>query len=124
MSKFNLPLLRKAVEWAESEARKPEAESEWFQGAYAIEGGDISRHCGTAYCIAGFVALHDGGHDLTPDYIDGDDKASVARDLLGIDEYDAWGGDVDQDGLFAPYNRIEDVRDIAENIARKYGEEL
>lgn len=118
MSEFNLPLLRKAVEWAESEDRKPKPESEWFQTFFAMPGVMIDRDCETAYCIAGYVAKSAGRE--ANEFEDWDD---IAMELLGIDWTDAWerekGG-----GLFAASNTIEDVRRIAENIAHKYGEEL
>lgn len=115
MSEFNLPLLRKAVEWAESEARKPEVECEWYQGHFMVPGYEIDRTCGTAYCIAGHVASDAG---MWPENGGVDE---VAMDLLGIKFEDAW---CDEYGLFCSWNDIEDVRRIAEQIARKYGEEL
>ena len=128
MTEFNLPLLRTAVEWAESEASKPEGDSEWYQAWFSILGQDIDRTCGTAYCIAGYVAHQAGGHNISIGAIDGDETGSVAMDLLGIDSYDAWGvdwGDYYQhDGLFFSDNTIEDVRLIAEQIALRYGEVL
>lgn len=121
MSEFNLPLLRKAVEWAESEARKPIEQSEWCQEFFAVLGRRIGRDCGTAYCIAGYVAEQAG----LPSF----DSSVTAMNLLGIELEDAWGNfDWDErtghHGLFAASNSIEDVREIAEQIARKYGEEL
>jgi hypothetical protein len=125
MTEFNLPLLRKAVEWAESEAAKPVEESEWCQHHFAAAGQDLGRNCGTAYCIAGWT-VHEhaqGDHNLRPYSIDGDGSAGLAQELLGIDPDDAWGG-IDNRGLFCASNTIENVRTVAERIARKYGEEL
>jgi hypothetical protein len=118
VSEFNLPLLRKAVEWAESEARKPEVESEWFQGYFVMPGVVLDRECETAYCIAGFVSKSAGREANETD--DWDD---IAMDLLGITYEDAWVGESGA-GLFSAGNTIEDVRRIAENIAREYGEKL
>lgn len=120
MTEFNLPLLRKAVEWAESEATKPRDESHWNQRLFATQ-----RACGTAYCIAGYVVAEhaEGEHNVATHHIDNDGSAKIAQDLLGIDREDAWGrlGGV---GLFSACNSIEDVRYVAERIARKHGEEL
>lgn len=124
MSEFNLPLLRKAVEWAESEARKPQADSEWYQDHFAVSGEAIGRSCGTAYCIAGWIAHQAGSHRIELDSIDGDGSAMVAQELLGITHEDAWCGGFYEGGLFAAGNSIEDVRLVAETIARRYGEEL
>lgn len=123
MSEFNLPLLRKGVEWVESENRKPKAESEWYQGYYAVGGLMIERTCGTAHCLAGFIAEQDGGHRIDALMIDGDYGGQVAIDLLGITNRDAWGDD-DAFGLFTAGNTVEEIREIAETIARRYGEEL
>jgi hypothetical protein len=118
VSEFNLPLLRKAVEWAESEARKPEAESEWFQGWFVSRGEHVSRSCETAYCIAGYAVYIS---DFNVEQVGSPDES--ARELLGIDWDDAWNRGLGF-GLFAASNTIEDVRRIAGNIAKKYGEEL
>lgn len=125
MTEFNGPLLRKAVAWAEAEAARPVAESEWCQTFFAIKGEKIGRTCGTAYCIAGWVlAEYDqGDHEITAYSIDGSGGAEDAEDLLGITDQDAWGN-LYSDGLFTASNTIEEVRWFAERIARKYGEEL
>lgn len=124
---FNLPLLRKAVEWAESEASKSANESQWCQQFFAVDGEEIGRDCGTAYCIAGWV-IHEhaeGEHAINTHDIDGEGEAPLAQELLGIDEEDAWGNYYqDTQGLFGASNSIEDVRRYAEQIARKYGQEL
>lgn len=120
MSDFNLPLLRKAVEWAESEARKPVEESEWSQLYFETPGWKIDRACSTAYCIAGYIAHVIANDD---DRMYGDTEDFVARSLLGISYDDAWDP-CEEGGLFRAGNSIEDVRRIAEQIARKYGEEL
>ena len=123
----NVPLLRKAVEWAEAEAAKPIELSEWEQGAYVAdkESQDIWRRqyaskgeappvdewhgrlalkapeCGTCYCIAGYVAQMQG--DLS-------NTSVLAATTLGLTEDQA-------DDLFHDDNTIEDVRRIAESIA-------
>lgn len=116
MNELNLPLLRKAVEWATAEAARPQVESEWFQGHYRTAGEDLGRSCGTAYCIAGWVN-HSDGHPALGDWMH-------AADLLGISHVDAWGDTNVRTGLFESHNTIEDVRRIAERIARQHGETL
>ena len=59
----NIPLLRKVVEWAESEEKLELAQARrwnqmhWFI-QYDREHEDYQDiECGTAYCIAGFIAI-------------------------------------------------------------------
>lgn len=120
---FNLPLLRKVVEWAAAEAKKPAVDSEWYQEYYTTAGTLLERSCGTAYCIAGWVTRQVGGHIITPLAIDGDYEATAAMDLLGISAMDAWGNEM-IDGLFDSMNSIDDIWRIAGDIARRHGEEL
>jgi hypothetical protein len=129
-TQVNIPLLRKAVEWAEVEAAKPPELREWEQNwwvltpeerakrrEYAEESGDPDYYapfevaayykapeCGTAYCIAGFVAAHEGSTET------GMRVQDVACDALGIYTQEA-------EALFASQNTIADVRRIAEEIA-------
>jgi hypothetical protein len=101
-SEVNIPLLRKAVEWAEAEAAKPEG-GLWDQSWYITD----DNACGTSYCIAGWVNVQNGaeGYDQITD-------TSAAAESLGIP---VWRG---EDGhLFDGGNSIEDVRRIAEEIA-------
>jgi hypothetical protein len=119
----NIPLLRKAVEWAEAEAAKPEREREWDQGYWvtlpvmrAAELGLDEAQCGTVYCIAGWTC-HAAGEDFkrdsdtllsrTAEDVHISDRAA---ELLGIDRLAA-------SALFNGGNTIEDVRRIAEEIA-------
>lgn len=123
----NIPLLRKAVEWAEAEAAKPAELREWEQNwwvltpeerqrrreaPYSAEYGDTERaayykapECGTSYCIAGYVAAQQGCTEH------GFNVAAVAADALGIDLA------VAESSLFEGGNTIEDVRRIAESLA-------
>lgn len=117
----NVPLLRKAVEWAEAEAAKPPELCEWNQGSwvapksretalrlgttYTTSGLGKADECGTCFCIAGYVV----------DAVDGpthvDEIPARAAELLGIDRFSGEGH------LFDSDNSIEDVRRIAEEIA-------
>jgi hypothetical protein len=123
----NIPLLRKAVEWAEAEAAKPWELSEWNQSMWAMPASALVRYhdgakkapeCGTCYCIAGFVSsLHaaevraDGD---CADLLDADgfviEEDEYAQNALGLTERQA-------NTLFRASNTIEDVRRIAESIA-------
>lgn len=114
----DVPMLRKAVEWAEAEAARPDAECEWYQNRYFISGRAIGRTCGTAYCIAGYaVSLVDG-----PDVVrDLDHKCwPRAASLLGLTSAES---SLDG-GLFDGCNSIERVREIAGRIAARAGERL
>lgn len=114
----NIPLLRKAVEWAEAEAVKPRDKRQWDQSFYVSEAP-----CGTAYCIAGWAVVNAHPQQVTTElgclYID-DEPAewhNTARDLLGLTESEA-------SDLFDDANDIEDVRARAEDIAARAGERL
>jgi hypothetical protein len=113
----NIPLLRKAVEWAEAEAAKPEAQCEWWQGEFQVPAMALGRDCDTCYCIAGWV-LHTAANKPDIEF----SHADAAGNLLGIDGYRHLE-DADH-GLFHPANSIEDVRRIAEEIAASAGERL
>lgn len=119
----NIPLLRKAIEWAEAEAAKPEALCEWAQTMWITPRGDEqfdvsvevstltttqrgrSPECGTCFCIAGFVQFQADG-------IVDENVAERAAELLGLPASGAQAHP-----LFAGYNTIDDVRRIAEDIA-------
>lgn len=126
----DIPLLRKAVEWAEAENAKPLAECRWFQELYRVKGDSIARDCGTAYCIAGYVAEISGcqWHPELFEFLLPEDGEwappsgtvgvhSRARRLLGLAHEEAHD-------LFESGNTIEDVRRIAEQIAARAGERL
>lgn len=111
-TQVNIPLLRKAVEWAEAEAAKPPELCEWYQAAYCLPQDIIravgrSPECGTCYCVAGYVATL-----VSPGWYQADELAApgIAMEALGLDP-------VGRLRLFAMGNTIEDVRRIAEEIA-------
>lgn len=125
MSEVNIPLLRKAVEWVEAEALKPISEREWYQASWrrpeTVEVWDeVSEkyvaHCGTAYCVAGYV-----GQLVNPEYQKSDwlkneggtpvmHVSTAAKEALGLTTDQA-------DRLFDAGNDVKDVRRIAEEIA-------
>lgn len=129
-TEVNVPLLRKAVEWAEAESMKPRELCQWYQGAWSkVVTEDMrfidpetdefylkSPECGTAYCIAGYAdQLATGGVEYTVgfDSETGQWRSSIevsAREVLNLTWEQA-------DDLFFMNNTIEDVRRIAEKIA-------
>lgn len=120
----DVPLLRKAVEWAEAEAARPEVDSQWWQKSYVVSGLKLGRTCGTAYCIAGYVvALVDGPEEAERLNRDGWGMgaawvANRASALLGLTDDEAIPS------LFVSNNSITDVREVAEQIAARAGERL
>ena len=129
----NIPLLRKAVEWVEFQATLPEIDREWYQARYiappeimamnliqvALETTAhdyrqqlqvLTNHCGTAYCVAGYV-----GQLASDDYKYADQVGDVhvsefARQELGLTLEES-------QRLFAGENDAGAVRRIAEAIA-------
>lgn len=100
----NVPLLRKAVEWAEAEAAKPYSEfCQWDQAEWVQQ-----TYCGTRFCIAGYVAQLQDARFAGSSVVDGRTAQKVAAEALGCGHASA---------LFAVTNTIEDVRRIAEDLA-------
>ena len=109
MSGVNIPLLRKAVEWADAEDAAAGGKGSWNQHVYIAE----SASCGTQYCIAGWTLHADGWPD--EDITDCVDPAEHAALLLGIPPFD--GEAAAGHHLFSDQNTIEDIRRIAEELA-------
>lgn len=121
----NIPLLRKMVEWVEEQAQLTE-NREWYQAAWIVVPSEYSwlrdeaeNWCGTAYCVAGKVALMDGWKPATfrsgMTYAvtkDGEyrEVKEVAAGLLGIPGHGSHP-------LFRGNNTAADIRRIAEEIA-------
>lgn len=141
MTKFdttdlNVPLLRKAVEWAEAEAAKPREFCEWYQDTWASENEGFFDYydendtyqtyvkdpsCGTCFCIGGYVAHQtlQPGERIDHSFIyRGDEEiesiAVRAARELGIVTTPERAGYL---ALFAAGNTIEDVRRHAEELA-------
>lgn len=117
MTEVNIPLLRKAVEWAEAEAAKPVGD--WFQPLTVVPreereqlGLGVAEGCGTAYCIAGYIAAITTGLDNPYDSPDlkGRSICDFASEQIGI-ERDA------ASALWSMSNTIADVRRVAEQFA-------
>lgn len=143
---LNVPLLRKAVEWVEHEAAKPEIDREWYQGTYVATPRQHARalawwavaddaelpevdemaarlepHCGTAYCVAGYVAqlvderFAGKSYIFAPDDPDADDDGDLHCSALAAREL---GLSMDQAyDLFYAGNTAADVRRHAEGFA-------
>lgn len=122
-SNVNIPLLRKAVEWAEAEAAKPPEVRQWDQGWWVTLPAERAEEfevdeaaCGTAYCIAGWTChaagdvFDESRSECVSNLADGTHISYRARDLLGISSSGA-------EALFYGGNTIADVRRIAESIA-------
>lgn len=140
VNEVNVPLLRKAVEWAEAEAAKPWTLRQWRQQDWItnpkklalqtrdslgrfVKGGKVETkdaECGTCYCIAGWVATQVVGAEpvdatywsaiVTTPEGKQDKVPVIAMKELGLNWRQA-------DRLFAATNTIEKVREIAESIA-------
>jgi len=129
MTEVNVPLLRKAVEWVESEVAKPWEIREWDQEDWVsdshrdpefrqyAESKDLNikaAHCGTAYCVAGYIAqLHNPVFEKNEmALIDGNrvHSSDYAARLLGLDDQQAHR-------LFYGGNSAERVREVAEELA-------
>lgn len=129
MREVNIPLLRKAVEWVESQAALPGAEREWHQEIWFISAEDTHLYtawgkrlaeqalpsCGTACCVAGWVASQEEPliyHHQSNMYYNrkGEEPAIAAARLLGLTDSQA-------DHLFSASNSAADIRRIAEGIA-------
>jgi hypothetical protein len=125
---LDVPLLRKAVEWVQTEAKRPVKESEWCQGEWRVFGRDMGRTCDTVYCVAGYVATvvgtkwvdypsRDGS--LYAGFFDSDDRSAsvIARKALGLDADEARA-------LFHGNNSAKRVLEIAREICENRGMEL
>lgn len=123
MREPNIPLLRKAVEWVEEQEQLDPRTRQWMQETVVLpEDARIIQHhhevgCGTAYCVAGYVA-----HLVDPDHLRGN-QIEVAAEALGIDWDDRSTVQpyVPHGGLFSYDNKAADIRSIAEQLA---GEKL
>lgn len=136
----DIPMLRKAVEWVEFQAALPEIDREWVQESYLTRPHDralalahaavynriqrrlmayneisqvaarVEPHCGTAYCVAGYVAAYVDRRYVGTDLVDGVHSSFVATQALGITHEQARD-------LFHGSNSAEKVRRVAERIA-------
>lgn len=129
----NIPLLRKMVEWVETEEKLPSVKRTWYQGTWFRERipnlvSDVVNlkeqgYCGTNMCIAGKIVEDAGWEFVDPvpngafKYCYGATKdgvfkpiREVAGDELGLDREKA-------NQLFQGWNRAPDLRRIAERYA-------
>lgn len=112
----DLGLLRKAVDWARTEAERPWDESEWYQEQFYIEGAEVGKSCETAFCIAGYVTSLD--HTFRDMVRMGTVNVSdYAQAVLGLTEAEACD-------MFSGGNTLEDVERAAGAVAQRAGETL
>ena len=127
---LNIPLLRKSVEWVETQEQLAGSKRHWFQGSWTKKLMDHAQqdlndpYCGSAMCVAGKVSFDAGWKpvwyeedDGGTEYADNATKNGVemsidliARNELGI-TYEQ------SEALFAGYNDASDIRRVAESIA-------
>ncbi len=104
----NIPLLRKAVEWVEEQDALPIETRSWMQREIILpEAHRIHSHghqpgCGTAFCIAGYVA------DQVRPGIGWEEAIPVAEQALGLPR---------GHNLFMMTNSAKTIREVAERIA-------
>lgn len=110
---LDVPLLRKAVDWAAAEAEKPWAQRLWDQRSW-----EMPSACGTVYCVAGYVVNLQGTdtHQFT-----GYEYAVTALDALGIRVTPDSGWSFP---LFHGANTLEDVQRIASEMCELVGDRL
>ncbi len=132
----NIPLLRKAVEWVEEQDKLPEIDREWLQASYQVDPiahshflvtdiptpsweraavqEQLIPHCGTAYCVAGYVGQLVDERYKHVQQIGDVHVSAVAIKALGLT-------DVQAKMLFHGTNDAERIRELAELFA---GEKL
>lgn len=136
---LNIELLRDAVEWAEWQDTLDIEKREWDQQAWFVDFDQVRKGtppgfltlfshyqgkaeersaCGTAYCLAGYVAQKMEGESYLRFMFQNDPYAAkvpvLAAKHLGVPEEDL----ID---LFEEGNRVADIRRCAENLAAKHG---
>lgn len=130
MSEFNLPLLRKAVEWVTAQAALPPPDRQWYQGSWRMSWPDAP--CDTTYCVAGYICEINGAQWADDSSVVSEpeelaafnygEKTVVtasyrARRLLGIEEFEARD-------LFEAGNDSRRVVEVASRIAHHREMEL
>lgn len=128
----NIPLLRKVVEWVESqEALAFSKDRRWYQGAWFRKDRDADQAvqdrndpmCGTAMCVAGKVAFDAGWKPVYVDhggeylYADDATKGGVTKPIEEIAAAELGLPWEVADELFGADNTAEHIREIAEHIA-------
>lgn len=121
----DIPLLRKAVEWVEEQDKRPFDQREWDQNAWKRRP---QAGCGTAYCVAGYIAeVVDGKKMVQHDCVDMDEGTTLDQrrrgfdpDLVHVSNYARWRLGLTQaqaNSLFAGSNTAADIRRLAEDFA-------
>lgn len=130
--KLDVALLRKAVDWVDEQDKLPLRQCEWAQGSWRTP-----RSCGTAYCVAGYIAEISGADWVSedPDHPHYDDlKAEPGETGAYLTEHGlitsvhsralALLGINNAHGLFSAENNAQEIRQMAEEIAAVHGEKL
>lgn len=129
----NIPLLRKVVEWVESqEALAYSEDRRWYQGAWFRKDEAKARAvqdlndpmCGTTMCVAGKI-VHDAGwkpvyyevHGEDFAYADEAKKGDIALPIHEIAAAELGLTEDEAHELFDGSNDAEHVRLIAEHLA-------
>lgn len=131
----NIPLLRKAVEWVETQAKLPTIDREWEQSTYISSPSKtalsliwdkleypfdnpfeqwsyvdiLEPHCGTTYCVAGYISQLCDSRYKDRFCVDEVSMPDFAAEQLGLTPLEA-------SRLFHATNTASDVRTIAEEI--------
>lgn len=131
---LNIPLLRKGVEWVEEQEALPVMTRQWMQDMWVTSEEDRvacltgETGCGTAYCLAGWVAMQKYPELAEIDFAWVNGKylrsSDVAAEELGLPGYGVAPEQYETSclhKLFSPHNTAADIRRIAEELA---GEKL
>lgn len=128
----NIPALRKYVEWVEEQEALPEIDRTWYQRYWhtepslvalcLLEGengevgislpylNQVAAHCGTAYCLAGKIAMDADKRYATELRVDDVHVAEKALEVLGLKSSEfGW-----YHAIFKGNNTAADIRRIAE----------
>ena len=124
MTGVRFDLIDKHIAWAEAEEAKGEM-SAWNQQRWVTNDAP----CGTAYCIAGHVAVEAGWKPVPYNgtFRKGGNTAfadAIGVEVLGLEGYTVYDDDPDEPGypdLFLPLNGIVDLKRIRDEYAEEEG---
>ncbi len=76
----------------------------------------VAEHCGTAFCVAGYIAQKHDSRYRNATTVDGVHVSMYAAEKIGLDLQPNWYGGVSNLPLFEASNSAEDIRLIAESM--------